>query len=48
MNNMDNDLTDDEIFNLIIVTIDQMQNNLPYPENDFELSFLASNLNKEE
>jgi predicted nucleotide-binding protein len=47
MNNMDNDLTDDEIFNLILVTIYQIQDNSPYPENGVELTFLANNLNME-
>jgi hypothetical protein len=44
---MDIDLTDDEIFNLILVTINQIQDNLPYPENGVELTFLASNLDME-
>jgi hypothetical protein len=38
------DLTNDEIYNLILVTIDQIQGNLSYPENGVELTFLASNL----
>jgi predicted nucleotide-binding protein len=47
MNNMDIDLTDDEFFNLILVTINQIQDNLSFPENGVELTFLASNLDME-
>jgi hypothetical protein len=43
---MDVDLTEEEFTNLILVTIDQLQQNLPYPENGVELKFLASNLGK--
>jgi hypothetical protein len=44
---MDIDLTDKEIDNLILSMIDQIQKNLPFPENGVELNFLASNLNME-
>lgn len=44
---MDIELTDEEIYNLILVTIDQVQKNLPFPENGAELKFLAGELNME-
>jgi hypothetical protein len=44
---MDFELTDEEITNLILVTLDQLQQNIPYPENGVELKFLASNLDME-
>jgi DNA-binding MarR family transcriptional regulator len=44
---MDIDLTDDEIFNLILVTIIQVQDKLPFSENGVELKFLANNLDME-
>jgi hypothetical protein len=44
---MDIDLTDDELNNLILVTIYRKQDDLLYPENGVELAFLASKLNIE-
>lgn len=44
---MDIDLTDDELFNLILVTIIQTQDNLQFPESGVELKLLANNLGME-